>query len=196
MIKLIDNIYNHGFHIIDNFLDEASFQQLRQRAELLHAQGHFKLAKVGNSLNRAQHSDIRKDSICWLDEEPGDDLLCKYFNKIQELAKKINSNLYLGLIDFEAQFSIYQPGSFYRKHVDQFKNTQDRRISCVYYLNKKWQESFAGQLKLYDKDNQILAEVFPEANRFICFNSDLPHEVCETKELRYSIAGWMKTRSR
>lgn len=195
MTELADNIYNNGFHLIDNFLDQASYQKLKGTVELMHLQGDFKQAKVGSLLNRAHHAEIRNDSICWLDEETTNEALTLFFLKIRELAQTLNQSLFLGLVDFESHFSIYQPGSFYKKHIDQFKTTQERRISCVYYLNDNWQESFAGQLKLYDKNNRLLAEVLPEANRFICFSSDLPHEVCETKELRYSIAGWMKVRS-
>jgi SM-20-related protein len=192
---IADEIYSKGFYIIDNFLEQATYQKLRETAELMNSKGYFKAAKIGNQLNTTHHSDIRNDRICWLDEERANEALNLYFLKVRALAKVLNQSLFLGLVDFESHFSIYQPGSFYKIHVDQFITTQERRISCVYYLNENWQEAFAGQLKLYDSDKQLLAAVLPEANRFICFSSDLPHEVCETHETRYSIAGWMKTRS-
>ena len=192
---IAEEIYNKGFHIIDNFLDETSFANLRETAEQRLSGGDFRQAKVGKQSGAAHHFDIRKDSICWLDEDENDAALCVYFSKIRELAQTLNRALFLGLVDFETHFAVYQPGSFYKKHVDQFTNTQNRRISCVYYLNAHWQESFAGQLKLYDCEDQLLAQVLPEANRFICFRSELPHEVSETLNTRYSIAGWMKTRS-
>ncbi|MBA3537060.1 MAG: 2OG-Fe(II) oxygenase [Tatlockia sp.] len=193
--EVADQIYSNGFYIIDNFLEQTTYQKLRETAELMDSKGHFKAAKIGNQLNKAQHSDIRNDKICWLEEETANEALNVYFLKVRALAMTLNQSLFLGLVDFESHFSIYQPGSFYKIHVDQFITTQDRRISCVYYLNKNWQETFAGQLKLYNSDKQLLTTVLPEANRFICFSSDLPHEVCITRETRYSIAGWMKTRS-
>lgn len=194
-MSITEEIYNKGFHIIDDFLDKTSFENLRKKAEQRLSQGDFRQAKIGKQRDANHHFDIRKDSICWLDEDENDTALCAYFSKIRELAKTLNRTLFLGLVDFETHFAVYQPGSFYKKHVDQFTNTLQRRISCVYYLNADWHESFAGQLKLYDCEDQLLTQVFPQPNRFICFRSELPHEVCETKKNRYSIAGWMKTRS-
>ncbi len=194
MTDVAEEIYQKGFCVIENFLDPASFQSLKETAEHHHLEGRFKEAKIGNLEKKTQQSAIRNDKICWLDEETDDKALHLFFQKIKALAKTLNQSLFLGLSDFESHFSIYKPGSFYKLHIDQFKTTHDRKISFVYYLNQNWQESFAGQLKLYNKDHQLLANVLPEANRLICFSSDLPHEVCMTLETRYSIAGWMKTR--
>lgn len=107
----------------------------------------------------------------------------------------LNHALYLSLHEFETHFAIYQPGSFYKKHVDQFQSTKNRKISCVYYLNEQWQPSFGGKLNLYSPQDELLSEVIPLGNRLICFNSELPHEVELTHCTRYSIAGWMKTRT-
>ncbi|MBI2785834.1 MAG: 2OG-Fe(II) oxygenase, partial [Legionella longbeachae] len=78
---------------------------------------------------------------------------------------------------------------------DQFASQKTRKISCVYYLNSNWQLEFGGELKIYDEEGQLLQNVLPIENRFICFSSELPHEVCLTHQPRYSITGWMKTRS-
>ncbi|KTD39187.1 2OG-Fe(II) oxygenase [Legionella nautarum] len=193
--QIEDEICEKGFHIIDNFLEPQDFALLSAKAELMHSQGQFKGAKIGHRIAATHNADIRRDEICWLDDDSSDRAINAYFNKIRAIADRLNQTLFLGLVDFETHFAIYQPGSFYKKHVDQFISTQARRISCVYYLNESWQEAYAGQLKLFDKNDQLLANVLPRGNRFICFNSDLPHEVCETKHPRYSIAGWMKTRS-
>ncbi|WP_043874415.1 2OG-Fe(II) oxygenase [Legionella massiliensis] len=192
---LADEIYSQGFHIIDNFLEPSVFQALRETAEFMHNQGHFKQAKVGHQINAAHHSNIRNDKICWLDEDSTNSAVNRYFTRLHEIAKILNQSLFLGLQDFETHFAIYQPGSFYKKHVDQFKGSTDRRISCVYYLNAEWQEKLGGQLMLYDCDDKPLTSVLPQGNRFVCFSSELPHEVCTTQETRYSITGWMKTRS-
>jgi SM-20-related protein len=92
-------------------------------------------------------------------------------------------------------FAVYAPGSFYKRHVDQFATTKTRKISCVYYLNEKWLEEYQGELTLYDKENNLLQNVLPIGNRLICFNSELPHEVNPTLQTRYSITTWMKTRN-
>jgi SM-20-related protein len=192
-MQLADDLYSQGFHVIDNFLELPVFQKLRETAELMHTEGQFRQARVGHQFNTAHHAEIRSDKICWLDEDPTNTALHRYFTKMGELAQTLNQALFLGLKEFETHFAIYQPGSFYKKHVDQFKGTTDRRISCVYYLNSSWQEELGGQLKLYDCEDRLLTSILPQGNRFVCFSSELPHEVCTTQEIRYSITGWMKT---
>ena len=51
-----------------------------------------------------------------------------------------------------------------------------------------------GILEILPQD-ELIQDITPCGNRFICFKSELPHEVCLTLQTRYSIAGWMKTRS-
>ncbi|ARH01157.1 SM-20-like protein [Legionella micdadei] len=193
--QLENDIYQQGFHIMDNFLEQGHYELLRCKAEHMHNQGEFKSAKIGHQFGAMRNSDIRRDEICWLDDDLTDHAINAYFSKIRTITKTLNQTLFLGLVDFEAHFAIYQPGSFYKRHVDQFASAQERRISCVYYLNEVWREEHAGELNLYDKDGRLITSVLPLGNRFICFSSDLPHEVCETKQTRYSIAGWLKTRS-
>lgn len=196
MTKAIEEeICDKGFCIVDNFLCQDDYLRLVSTAKGLYCKGQFRSAKIGQLFDAGHHSTIRNDQICWLEEECSDQAMKRYFSKIHALTKLLNQSLFLSLTSFETHFAIYQPGSFYRKHIDQFAKNKERQISCVYYLNESWQDDYAGQLKLYDHHDQLLANVLPQGNRFICFKSDLPHEVCETKEIRYSIAGWLKTRS-
>lgn len=161
----------------------------------MHHQGLFKSARVGPIVQAQQNNTIRTDEIYWLDEGSEEPAVQAYLKNAFQIAHILNQSLFLGLIEFETHFAAYHPGSFYKKHIDQFATKKTRKISCVYYLNEAWQEEFGGELKLYNKEGQLIQNVSPLANRFICFNSDLPHEVCLTHQPRYSIAGWMKTRS-
>ncbi len=192
---LEDALYDKGFYIIDNFLNSQDYQSLGLQAQKFYQQGYFKSAKIGRQLTAMNNLLIRKDEIYWLDEKTPDKSLNSYFNKVNAIAEKINQHFFLSLVDFEAHFSIYQPGAFYKLHIDQFRNQEARQISCVYYLNQDWQETMGGELKIYTAENKLLTTVLPQGNRFICFKSSLPHEVCTTHEPRFSIAGWMKTRS-
>lgn len=192
--QVVDDIYSRGFAIIEDFLPLDDYQDLSNTAQAMHSNGLFRSAKIGPQLLAGENSDIRSDKIAWLDDASRQKAIVSYFTKIRQLALVLNQSLFLGLEHFEAHFAVYPPGSFYRKHVDQFKSNQDRLISCVYYLNHHWQPGYGGQLKLYE-DNHPVLEIFPDGNRFICFKSSLIHEVCETKQTRYSIAGWMKIRS-
>lgn len=189
------NLYTQGFHIIDDFLELHQCQTLRKLATEMHHQGLFKSARVGPIVQAQQNKTIRTDEIYWLDEDSVEPAVQAYLKKALQIAHILNQSLFLGLNEFETHFAAYQPGSFYKKHIDQFATKKTRKISCVYYLNEDWREEFGGELKLYTKEDQLLQNVSPLSNRFICFNSELPHEVCLTHQARYSIAGWMKTRS-
>lgn len=189
------DIYNYGYHIKDNFLDLCHYQALCANIKEMHENGLLNSAKIGLK-NKAHHNEaIRTDEIFWLDHQSTDPAVQAYLKETGNLAQRLNQSLFLGLIEFETHFAAYKPGSYYKKHVDQFTETKDRKISCVYYLNQDWHEDFGGELMLYNQDNQLLKNITPQGNRFICFNSELPHEVCLTHQTRYSITGWMKTRS-
>ena len=180
---------------MDDFLDMPHYQSLRKTVEKLHQDGLFKNAKIGLKVQSHQNNAIRTDEICWIDEASEEPAVHAYLKQTNQIANILNQTLYLGLIEFETHFAAYQEGTFYKKHVDQFATTKTRKISCVYYLNEDWQEDFGGELKLYDKEQKLIHNVLPQGNRFICFNSELPHEVCTTHKPRYSITGWMKTRN-
>lgn len=193
--EMADSICEQGFYLIDNFLAPDSFNGLRDKALQLMQTNHLKPAKIGHQTIAEIHSDIRRDYIHWLDEASEHQATQAWFGAIKAIEASLNQQLFLGLNEFESHFACYQPGAFYKKHIDQFQQTQDRRISCVYYLNEQWSDSFGGELILYDKSDNLLMSVPPLANRLICFSSDLPHEVTKTTQCRLSIAGWMKVRS-
>lgn len=189
--NLIDNLCNQGFHIIENFLGEEHARQLRNNALCGDADQRFRQARVGNS-SVSRQQEIRGDSILWLDPDEFDLAVNYYFQKINQISRELNNVLFMGLNQFETHYAIYQPGTFYKKHVDQFQNNKDRRISCVYYLNEGWKAEDGGALKVYNQEEQLLVSILPQADRFICFTSDLPHEVELTHQTRVSIAGWLK----
>lgn len=179
---LEEDIHQFGFHIIDNFLEPSHFQTLRAMAESFYHDGQFRQAKIGQTQSAVRNNLIRTDEICWLDEPQDNPAAIAFLTKIKDIANRLNQRFFLGLVEFEMHFAIYQPGTFYRKHVDQFATTKSRRISCVYYLNKNWTKEYSGELILYNGDNHQLARILPQGNRFVCFTSDLPHEVHETKK--------------
>lgn len=193
--SMVNAIATQGYHLIDDFLEEQDYLALLNQAKELNQQGLFQQAKIGSQINTTLNEQIRSDAIYWLDEAPLSSAINRYMQAIQTLANSLNQSLYLGLFDFETHFAVYQPGAFYKKHVDQFATKKTRRISCVYYLNPDWDQTMGGELRLYDKEDQVLATVLPEGNRLICFSSELPHEVCKTRATRYSITGWLKTRN-
>lgn len=182
------------FHIIDDFLNEIDYQALCELVKKTHLQGKFKPARIGQAAAVSHAPQIRNDEIYWIDEHQQDPAVAAYMSEIEAMRMYFNQALFLGLSHFEAHFAVYQPGSFYQKHIDQFATTHDRRLSCVYYLNSNWTEEDGGELQLYSRDQTLLQRISPKGNRFVCFNSELPHEVYLAKQIRYSITGWLKVR--
>jgi SM-20-related protein len=189
---LTHDLDTQGFHIIDDFLQPHDYETLSAQARAIHQNGSFRQAKIG-SLQKAQHQvSIRSDEIYWLDEHAHEPSMKAFIGEIQTIAQHINHAFQLKIIELETHFAAYKPNTFYKMHRDQFQTNQRRKISCVYYLNQDWKESYGGDLKLYNPEEILIQSTYPLGNRFICFKSELPHEVCITHHLRYSIAGWLK----
>src|SRR5690606_23077857 len=102
----------------------------------------------------------------------------------------------LGLKSFEAHLAKYPPGSFYKRHIDQFQQVSYRIISCILYLNADWREGDGGELRIFlpdGKRGEKQIDIVPKAGTLVCFKSDeIPHEVLPTHKERYSFTGWMR----
>lgn len=192
--QLPDDIVEHGFHFLDNFLNPELFCALRTIAMRLHQEGHYQSAKIGNHLSKTQNNAIRNDVICWLDKFSEEEAIGEYLKAIRKISDLLNQTLFLGLHDVEAHFALYGPNQFYKKHRDAFANNNDRRISCVYYLNDHWQKESGGELKIYNDQADPVASILPIGNRLVVFKSNLIHEVCTAYRTRCSIATWFKVR--
>lgn len=192
--RMINNLCEQGYHLIDHFLPDQQMIALRNLILTLQEQDRLQPAQIGRLANKQQEIRIRNDHICWLDHAAEELAVQNYLATIEILRQQLNQALYLSLIEFEAHFAVYSPGNFYKKHVDQFQTTQARKISCVYYLNEAWTEEDGGLLTLYSHDDHLLQQIMPIANRFVCFMSELPHEVSAANRVRYSITGWLKQR--
>jgi SM-20-related protein len=89
--------------------------------------------------------------------------------------------------------TIYPIGSFYKRHLDQFKKDDKRKLSVICYLNTDWKESEGGQLRIYLPNGST--DIFPLAGRLVCFRSDLlEHEVLPATRERLSLTGWLLDR--
>jgi len=110
---------------------------------------------------------------------------------IDQLKDSLNRNFFIGLEDFEGHFAIYPEGSFYKKHLDQFKTQQLRLITCILYLNFDRKTDDGGELRIYTEKETV--DILPEACKFICFRSDeIYHEVLPCKSKRFSLTGWLR----
>ena len=186
-----------GFCVEDNFLPTSIITQLRN--DLLQQWGkeEFRSAAIGKGTNRTTNASIRNDEIKWLDKETMTAVQSYYYQSMDNLRLHLNRLLYLGLVDFEAHQALYSEGSYYKKHLDQFRDSSLRKVTTILYLNDVWQEDDGGELLIYKDmiDENIVKKILPQGGRLVVFlSSEFPHEVLPAARQRLSITGWFKTR--
>jgi SM-20-related protein len=186
--NILDALVKDGFIVIDEALDTNLAKELLNFAK---EQNNYKQAGISSALNTHIDKTRRSDKILWLNED--NSVQSKFLDFTSRLQKSINQELYMGLSYYESHFAVYNEGDYYEKHLDSFKNSKNRVVTTVYYLNEQWNQSDGGELVIYDKNDNVLSKVLPKQNTLIIFLSDkFPHEVLATKKTRYSIAGWFR----
>ena len=190
---LIEAIEYDGVYVWERAISGELADRLRERA--LAQESEFKRARVGSAGDAQSNSEIRRDQTKWweldtLDEGERDAFAV--FTLVKDLC---NREFYLGLDSFEGHYAIYEPGAFYRTHLDRFRKDDARTLSMVLFLNPDWKPEDGGALRLKDRAGAERT-VWPESGTLVIFMSaDIPHEVCETHRKRFSVAGWWKRRA-
>jgi len=185
---ITDALVTNGYIILENALNPNLPKELKNFAQ---SQTDFKQAGVSGAGDLHLDSKRRTDKIHWLDEDGA--VQRQFLDFTNGLKDYLNRELYLGLSYYESHFAIYDEGDFYETHLDAFKNSKNRVVTTVYYLNDEWKESDGGELVVYDEENKFLTKVMPKANTLVVFMSEkFPHEVLPAKRKRYSIAGWFR----
>ncbi len=186
--QITDALVENGFIVIENALDiELSIKLLDSAKN----DTVFKRAGISSTTNLHFDSSKRSDKTHWLDED--NKTQKEFLNFTENLRQYLNRSLYLGLSYYEAHFAVYDKGDFYEKHLDAFKNSKNRIVTTVYYLNEDWNESDGGELIIYDENDTEIQKVIPNANTLVVFMSEkFPHEVLSANKKRYSIAGWFR----
>jgi len=180
------------FLVIPNALTTAAVTDLRSELLAWRSEGRLQAAAIGRCRNRQLASNQRTDLTAWLTGETT--VQQEWLTTMETVRQALNQQLLLGLVEYEAHYACYPPGSFYRRHLDSFHGNNPRRVSTVLYLNEEWNERDGGLLQLY-RDGKLLCRVLPEPGTFVAFLSDaVPHEVTPANRERYSIAGWLRQR--
>lgn len=189
---IADGLAEQGYAVIDQFLSQHEVEDILQVKEFNDNQ-LFKKAGIGNSQSVQIQEGIRGDYIQWLDKETASPPIKVYLDKLDALTQFLNQALFLSLKDFEVHIARYPVGTFYKRHLDQFKQDDHRKLSVLCYLNANWKEEHGGQLRMYLPEGPV--DIFPLAGRLVCFRSDqLEHEVLPATRERLSITGWMLDR--
>jgi SM-20-related protein len=192
---LIDAIAEKEYAVIDDFISQQSIIQLLDHAQQLKEQGAFKQAGIGKGDQFQNNESIRNDSIYWLSDSTIATFCPELSDKLNLLIQYLNRYCYSGINSQEFHLAHYQTGSFYKRHLDQFRGNDERRFTFIVYLNKAWQKEDGGELTIYQQDTTI--KVSPEAGRLVLFNSQkIEHEVLPTTRDRWSFTGWLKSSNR
>lgn len=187
---IADGLAEGGYAVADQFLSQQEVDAILQLKGFQSEGESFKKAGVGNSKNLQIQEAIRGDYIHWLDKRNAEPAVLTYLNKLEGLTQFLNQALFLSLKGVEAHMTVYPAGSFYKRHLDQFKHDDHRKLSVICYLNNNWKEEHGGQLRMYLQDRSL--DVLPEAGRLVIFRSDqIEHEVLPATRTRLSITGWV-----
>jgi SM-20-related protein len=189
---LIDGYMADRVGIADNFLTPALAGHLADNLRRHYAADTMRSAGTGNTGAAADRA-FRGDRIHWLDRHHGDPHETAFFNRMDAFVRLLNETCYAGINSYEFHYTLYEPGTFYKKHRDQFRTDDSRQFSMVLYLNEGWVEGDGGALRIYHEDDSSQS-IAPIGGRSVFFrSSDLEHEVLPVHEPRMSITGWLKS---
>ncbi len=124
MDNVADTLAEQGWLVLPDFLSLEKVRELRGQAQAEWGAGGFRAAGVGRGQELNVDESIRGDHVQWL-ERAESGALADYQAFMEDLRVNLNRSLYLGLVEFEAHFAVYPPGTFYRRHLDNFRGYFD-----------------------------------------------------------------------
>jgi SM-20-related protein len=193
--QLADSLSEKGYGVIDHFLSREEFLQIKEVADNHKVEGNFKKAGIGTAQDFQIDKQIRGDYIRWIDPAKAAASTQLYLGRMRELMHYINRTCFLSLKDVELHYTVYPVGTVYKRHLDQFRHDDHRRLSVICYLNADWQPENGGQLRMYlpqADGSEETVDILPNGGKLACFRSDLiEHEVLPATRERYSLTGWM-----
>lgn len=188
---LISSYLDTKVGMVPDFISEELAENLVQRLFELKEQNLLKAAGIGNVAKLTHNAEIRSDAIYWLDRNNNNEFENQFLDQVDAFVTYLNRSCYTGITGYEFHFALFDKGSFYRKHLDQFQNNSSRQFSMITYLNQNWQPEDGGELCIYDKAK--IQKVTPNNRKTVFFKSDeLLHEVLETNKARLSVTGWLR----
>jgi SM-20-related protein len=191
--SIADELADKSYAVVNDFLLDKEVNDILETPYFRNYKNHFKKAGIGKQQGLQMNEAIRGDYIMWIDKNSAPDAALVYLNRLHELVQHLNRSLFLSLKGVEVHMTVYPIGSFYKKHLDQFKKDDKRKLSVICYLNTHWEEMHGGQLRIYAEKQSL--DILPIAGRLVCFRSDvLEHEVLPATRERLSLTGWVLDR--
>jgi SM-20-related protein len=188
---IVDSYLLNKVGVADHFLNPVLSAHLKNNLLQLHQQDNMHYAGTGNLKKVQLNAKMRGDQIYWLDRSHDDRYENEFFDVMDDFIQYLNSSCYAGISAYEFHYTLYEKGSFYRKHYDQFQSDNSRAYSMIMYLNENWQIADGGELCIHHAAYQ--QHISPDSGKSVFFKSDeLEHEVLLTNKSRMSITGWLK----
>ena len=188
---LIDSYLVDNIGIAPAFLTEKLASGLHQNIIQLQKDELMTAAGIGNEEIKDANQKMRGDKIYWMDKKHGNVFENEFLQHVENFIDHLNRTCYTGINAYEFHYAVYEEGSFYKRHKDQFKNNSNRKYSLISYLNKDWLDDDGGQLQVYQHD--LMQKIQPHSQTAVLFKSDeTEHEVIIANRSRMSITGWLK----
>ena len=188
---IIDSYLQHQVGIDELFLTQTLAEGMQQHIRQLEKDNSFVNAGIGNRAALQYQDQTRGDRIYWLDKSHENPFELEFLSRIDDFIFYLNSTCYTGINYCEFHYALYDSGSFYKRHIDQFRDDPNRKFSLISYLNEDWLEEDGGQLLVYGEDE--VSSISPASRKAVFFKSDeMEHEVVATNRKRMSVTGWLK----
>lgn len=189
---IINSFLEDRVGLNNSFLNNDLSNNLKENLLQLYKEKQLKTAGIGNNSNLLKDKLIRSDIIYWLDRKHDNIHENNFLDLMDEFVKYLNRTCYSGITGYEFHYAFYEKGSFYKRHLDQFRDNSKRAYSMIIYLNEDWKEGDGGELCIYHKNHSQV--VSPMNGKCVFFkSSELEHEVLLSFKPRMSITGWLKT---
>lgn len=188
---LIDSYMDTKVGIDVGFLNKELCDGLRQNILQLQRENKMTTAGIGNMEVKDAGQKMRGDKIFWMDKSHDNLFEQEFLQLAEDFIIHLNRTCYTGINGYEFHYALYEEGSGYKRHLDQFRNDADRKYSLISYLNEDWTEADGGQLWAYAE--KAVQKILPHAQSSVFFKSDeMEHEVTTSNRSRMSITGWLK----
>lgn len=192
--EIIQLLNQQGIVLTDTAMPASWHTELLKLAQQNWQDNLFTPGEIGRDKDGLK-PQIRGDYIHWVSH---DSPISKhpFFDWMAQFRQVLNNDYNMGLRSQEFHFARYDGGMGYKKHIDQHRGTDHRKVSIVYYLNQNWDMGNGGEICFYEPrnpDNEILRAA-PLGGRLAIFVSGvIPHEVLPSKAPRWSLTGWLRT---
>ncbi|MGB3196989.1 MAG: 2OG-Fe(II) oxygenase, partial [Saprospiraceae bacterium] len=124
---LIDSFIENKIGIAQHFLSESLALHLTENLVFLYRDNQLKSAGTGEHTVLKINNLSRGDKIHWLDRKNNNIHENTFFDLMDDFVLYLNTNCYTGIKSYEFHYTLYEKGSFYIKHLDQFRHNDSRK---------------------------------------------------------------------